>query len=63
MAAFEIKYELGLDYENKVELDIRLATKPDSEDIIELLTAIETLDTFAKKNLDLKIKPIIRETK
>lgn len=54
MANFEIKYELGGGYDNKVELEIRLVTKPSSEDIIELLTAIETIDKFAKKNLELR---------
>jgi len=63
MAVFELKYELGIEYDNKVELDIRLKTKPSSEDNIELLTALETLDSFARKYLDLKIKPVIKEAK
>lgn len=63
MVVFDIKYELGLEYDNKVELSVRLSNKPSDEDLVELLAAITTLDTFAQKNLDFKIKPIIKEKK
>lgn len=63
MAIFEVKYELGTGYENKVELDIRLENKPSGEDLTTLVTLVETLDDFAKKNVDFKLRPVIKEGK
>ena len=49
MAKFEISYNQSVDYDEKVEVDIRLNKRPDKEEYQTILDAIETLDKIAKK--------------
>lgn len=62
MAKFEVHYNQYIDYDNKVEADIRLASRPTKEEYQEILDAIETLNQIAQKYVT---KPVVtkKETK
>lgn len=58
MTNFELKFERGTDYDNKIELNIRLLIKPSVEDSKAILDSIDTLNGFANKYLKLTSPPI-----
>lgn len=49
MAKFELNYKHSKDYDEKVELEIRLQSRPTQTDYKKMLDAIETLNEVAKK--------------
>jgi hypothetical protein len=49
MAKFELHYNQSASYENKVEVDIRLETRPTKVEYQDMLDAIETLNKVAQK--------------
>ena len=51
MSEYELSYKKENDYYNKLELTIRLKSKPSKVDMDSILDAIETLEDFANKYL------------
>lgn len=49
MSKFELNYKHAADYENKVELEIRLQTRPTQTDYKKMLDAIEVLNEIGQK--------------
>lgn len=54
MSKFEINYEHEIDYNQKIDLEIRLAVKPNTVDYQAMLDAIDLLDKIAQKYLSPK---------
>jgi len=49
MAKFELHYNQSVGYDDKVEIDIRLESRPTKAEYQEMLDAIETLNKVAQK--------------
>ena len=61
MAKFEMNYKHSADYDKKVELEIRLQSRPTQADYKKMLDAIETLDEVAKKYIYIPPEPIAKK--
>ena len=61
MAKFQIEYKHRIDFEEQVELDIRLASRPSKEDYQTILDAISKLDEVAKKYIKINAPPVVKK--
>lgn len=61
MAKFQVEYKHRIDYEEQVELDIRLASRPTKEDYQTILDAISKLDEVAKKYIKINAPPVVKK--
>lgn len=55
MAKFEVNYKHTAEYDSKVELEIRLQTRPTQTDYKKILDAIETLNEVAQKYVKIPV--------
>lgn len=61
MAKFELNYKQSQDYDDKVDLEIRLKVRPTQEDYKTMLDAIELLDKIAKVYCTITTPPVVKK--